>query len=357
MTYSTELRAFVEAAKQHGATDDFLVALLREKGWPATDVYAVLAQRYTEQSGVSLPEPPGRLESAREAFFHLLAFVTLGMWVFSIGSIWFDLIDTWVPDPTAGPMAGLLISRVSRQLASIIVAFPAFVWATRSILRDQVENPDKAESAVRRWVSNSGLLITGLVCLADLIAFVSLLLQGELTARFFLRCFVILLLAGTVFLYYSRGLGKSRALPPVSWHRMFAWCAGAAIVLTLVCGFWSTGSPSALRVVSEDTRRLRDLYSIAARIQLDRTTLGLKAPPPSLDSVNAVKNDPFNGRAYEYEVLDDERFQLCAEFSAASPPDTSGWEQFWAHPPGRNCFNIAFRTPLPYPPSHRQERR
>ncbi len=74
--------------------------------------------------------PPGRLETAREAFFHLLAFVTLATWVFSIGSIWFDLIGAWALDPTADRFDGFVIGRISRELASIIVAFPAFIWAT-----------------------------------------------------------------------------------------------------------------------------------------------------------------------------------------------------------------------------------
>jgi hypothetical protein len=66
---SPELQAFVKAAKEQGATDEFLVALLRDKGWPAKDVYAVFAKRYGEQTGILLPEPPGRLEAAREASF------------------------------------------------------------------------------------------------------------------------------------------------------------------------------------------------------------------------------------------------------------------------------------------------
>ena len=208
MSNSGELHAFVKAAKEQGATDEFLVAMLRDRGWPAKDVYGVFSQRYAEQTGIVLPEPPGRLEAAREAFFHLLAFVTLATWIFSIGSIWFDLIEAWLPDPTLDRFNGFEIGSISRQLASIIVAFPAFIWATRSILRDQMENPDKAESAVRRWVSNIGLLLTALVFMGDLIVFVTSVLQGELTARFALRCWVVVVLAGAVFLYYSRGAGE-----------------------------------------------------------------------------------------------------------------------------------------------------
>lgn len=55
-----------------------------------------------------------------------------------------------------------------------------------------MENPDKAESALRRWVSNIGLLLTALVFLGDLIAFVTSLLLGELTTRFALRCLVVI---------------------------------------------------------------------------------------------------------------------------------------------------------------------
>ena len=58
MSNRDELQAFVKTAKEKGATDEFLVAMLRDKGWPAKDVYAVFAQRYAEQTGIVLPEPP-----------------------------------------------------------------------------------------------------------------------------------------------------------------------------------------------------------------------------------------------------------------------------------------------------------
>lgn len=350
MSNSAELRAFVKAAKGQGATDEFLVAMLRDKGWPAKDVYAVFAQQYAEQTGIVLPEPPGRLEAAREAFFHLLAFVTLATWIFSIGSIWFDLIEAWVPDPTADRFTGFVIERISRQLASIIVAFPAFIWATRSILRDQMENPDKAESAVRRWVSNISLLLTALVFMGDLIVFVTSLLQGELTTRFALRCLVVLVLAGAVFLYYSRGLGKSRALPPMKWHRLFAGCAGLAMALTLGFGFWSTGSPSSVRVLNEDNRRVRDLYDLTVQIENKRGVL--QGPPASLADVALTASDPFSGQPYEYRRLDGERYQVCAEFRMASPTASGPAALFWAHPAGRKCFDVNFARSAPAPPNY-----
>jgi hypothetical protein len=352
MRNSSELQAFVKAAKGQGATDEFLVAMLRDKGWPAKNVYAVLAQQYSEQTGVLLPEPPGRLESAREAFFHLLAFATLGTWVFSIGSIWFDLIGAWLPDPAVDRVDGFEIARNSSLLAAIIVAFPAFIWATRSILRDQIEDPDKADSGVRRWVSNIGLLLTALIFIGDLIVFLTSMLQGELTVRFALRCLVVTVLAGAVFLYYSRGLGKSRSLPPMTWHRLFAACAGLAIALTLGFGFWHAGSPSTARLLSQDNQRVRGLYSLTQQIDNKKNYAGLQAPPASLTDIGVNATDPFTRQPYEYRRLDGGRYQVCAEFKAASPANSNPSGLFWAHTSGQKCFDISFAQGAPYPPDY-----
>jgi hypothetical protein len=219
------------------------------------------------------------------------------------------------------------------------------------MLRDQAENPDKAESAVRRWVSNFGLLLTALAFMGDLIVFVTSLLQGELTTRVALRCVVVMFLAGAVFLYYSRGLGKSRTLPPMTWHRTFAGCAGALMALTLGVGFWSTGSPSSLRVLNQDSRRVRDLHDLTVQIENKRYSGGLQVPPASLADVGLSGSDPFIGRPYEYRRIDNGRYELCAGFGAASP-SASGTALFWAHSAGRKCFNVSFAQSAPFPPNY-----
>ncbi|HWE48509.1 MAG TPA: hypothetical protein VG273_01895 [Bryobacteraceae bacterium] len=132
MNDSAELQAFVKAAKEQGASDEFLVAMLREKGWPAKDVYALFAHRYGDQTGIALPEPPGRLEAAREAFFHLLAFATLTTWIFSIGSIWFELIEAWLPDPAVDRFSYLPVA--GRTFSSFRVALPCCTVAGRGCI-------------------------------------------------------------------------------------------------------------------------------------------------------------------------------------------------------------------------------
>lgn len=348
-----DLDEFLKAAKSKGASDQFLVALLREKGWPSKQVYESLERYYVEQGGVAIPESPSRLESAREAFFHLLAFATLGAWVFALGSTWFELINHWIPDLAMprhyySPDFGL--RRIAWEMSATIVAFPAFVVATLAVLRDMEANPDKADSGIRRWLTNLALLITALIFIGDLVSFLTSFLQGELTTRFVLKSLTVCVLAVAVFLYYVRGLNRGPATTPL-WHRHFALAAGAAILLTLTLGFSVFGSPGRQRLLAEDRRRLNDLHQIAARFHdwwaaqpTDSRALPEKWPP----DFTASRRDPFSGADYEYERAGPQAYRLCAAFNL--PSSAPSWtNDRWHHNAGRQCFNFSPNQAPPAP--------
>ena len=343
-----QLDAFLQSAKSKGASDEFLVALCKEHGWPPSEIYRALGRHYTEATGVAIPPAPSRLESAREAFFHLLAFATLGSWIFATGSLWFELIDTWFPDAARGYYRNWGWSRVSWQMASIIVAFPAFVYATRAVLRDLDDNPDKAASGVRRWLTNIALLITALIFIGDLVAFVAAFLQGELTVRFVLQCLTVFVLAGAVFLYYSQGAAKSDINPRL-WNRGFAIAAAAAILLSLGLGFLKTGSPSDQRVRAEDRRRLQDLYQIAARVHdhwQGQPIIAERQLPPTLDVLTTggraslITADPFTKVPYTYTPGTAPKYKLCATFATETELIPNQPRPAWAHAEGYQCLDL-----------------
>ncbi|MBI2689399.1 MAG: hypothetical protein HYX27_24090 [Acidobacteria bacterium] len=344
-----ELDAFLHAAKARGASDEFLVQLMKEHGWPASDIYRALGRQYEAASGVPIPAARGRMESAREAFFHLLAFATLASWICATGSLWFELIDTWFPDATRSYNHPWGWRRVSWQMASIIVAFPAFVYATRAVLADMEANPDKAASAVRRWLTNIALLFTALIFIGALMAFVAAFLQGELTVRFVLQCLTVSVLAGAVFLYYSRGMAKAPAAPR-NWSRNFALGAAAAIVLSLGLGFLKTGSPAEQRLRAEDRRRLQDLFQIASRVHdywlKSNTAAEFRKLPSSLPELTAganaglVTNDPFSQQAYDYRPGAAPRYQLCAVFGSPTETQPNLPRPAWAHNEGADCLDL-----------------
>jgi hypothetical protein len=346
-----QLESFLRAAKSQGASDEFLVALFKQQGWPEKAVYQALGRFYAEATGQTLPAPKSTLESAREAFYHLLAFGTLATWIFAIGSIWFELIDTWLPDPAVAYYRPWALRNVSWQIAAILVSFPVFVLATRSILADMALSPEKAASGVRRWLTNIALLVAALIFIGDLVTFLAVFLQGDLTSRFIAKSFVVLFLSGGVFLYYTRGLGNNEHAPARSWHRAFALTAAAAILVTIVFGFMKTGSPQTQRLLAEDRTRTRDLSDIANAIHRNYTaTNAASALPASLAELNDNSplrtlriKDPITGQAYEYTPGPDGKFQLCATFNQPSVQMPPGADDAWSHPAGRHCFALNAR--------------
>lgn len=332
-----ELARFLRAAKQAGASDSFLVELLKQQGWPARTVYQSLGEWYAETTGVPMPSPRSTLEAAREAFYHLLAFGTLGGWICAIGSIWFTMIDYRVPDALDRSYKAWALRQVSWQIAAIVVAFPVFVLATRNILGDLAANPDKTASPVRRWLTNIALLITATVFIGDLVAVLAVFLEGELTRRFLAKSLVVLGLAGAVFAYYTRGMGTREGQPAKAWHTRFAALAATLIVATLVAGFSYTGSPERQRILAEDRRRNQDLLAIARRIHDDwkaapSENRRLPATLGALDENAAGRTvrwrDPITNEAYGYEPNPTGSvYQLCATYgeSSLNGKRPSGW--------------------------------
>ena len=210
MSELNDLDRFIAAAKAKGAADDFLGTLLKEQGWPARDVYGAIGRFYERETGLAVPLPGSRMESAREAFFYLLAFVTLASWAFAVGSIWFVRIEQWFADPLERTSYYWTRRELTFQLAAIFVAFPAFLLAMRTVLREQSRNPEKGDSGVRRWLTNLALFLTALILIGDLTYFLARFLGGGLSIPFALKSLVVSVIAGAIFWYYTAAFAKPK---------------------------------------------------------------------------------------------------------------------------------------------------
>ena len=203
-----DLAEFIEAAKVKGASDEFLVQLLKQRGWPDKDIYQALTKHYEGLTGIPIPVRGSAGEAARDAFFYLLSFATLGTWTIALGSLAFTFINLWFPDPLAQQNFAYRSTTysVSNQLASMIVAFPIYAWVLRWIGRDMEAHPEKARSGVRKWLTYLALFIAAGCVIGDLITFLNYFIRGELTTRFVLKALVVLIIAGGVFWFYFTSL-------------------------------------------------------------------------------------------------------------------------------------------------------
>jgi len=128
------------------------------------------------------------------------------------------------------------------------------------------------------------------------------------------------------------------------------WLGGAAIVIVIaaiVAGLFVIDGPGEARLERLDAARVEDLRRIEQEVaNVWRRTDAL---PPSLDSLRATNRlpadgvvDPTTGAPYDYRVLSDSTYELCATFDRASdtPPASYTWTDIGAHDAGRQCFTL-----------------
>ncbi len=201
-----ELELFVREALAKGASRVELQAAMDAGGWPAEQSRNALAAYADVPFVVPVPKPKPYL-SAREAFLYLVLFSTLYYSAWNLGSLLFDLINRAFPDPADQAYTTIRIADSIRwSTASVIIAFPVFLFVARYLGKELASNPVKRLSAVRRWLTYLTLFAASVVLIGDMTTLIYKLLGGEFTVRFVLKVIVAAVIAGTVFGYYLTDL-------------------------------------------------------------------------------------------------------------------------------------------------------
>ncbi|MDQ6707416.1 MAG: DUF5671 domain-containing protein [Acidobacteriota bacterium] len=358
---TSNLREFIQASKNKGASDEFLVALLARRGWPADDVYTGLGEYWAGATGIAVPERGKSNESSREAFLYLLAFSTLCCWATALGSAMFIYIDRWFPDAVSGAInySGTR-SSVTWQMATLAVSFPIFLLIMRTIVSGSAAHPEQLQSGIQKWLTYIALLGTAGTMIGDLIWFFNYLLAGEITARFFLKSAVVMAICGAIFFYYLRSL-RPRQEGSAQWHRAFAAAAAIAVAAVFIIGVTLAGTPGQIRMQEADLRRSEALKQLGSAIEAryqNQINQGQTANMPATliqlvqDSrvLEAQTRDPQTQTLYEYNRAGGSRYEICANFSYASTDgdfNVNG-SAFWRHRAGRTCYALDASRPVPF---------
>lgn len=196
----SDIQSFVKEALTRGIPKTEIKAALKKANWkddeitPALDLYADVA--------FAIPVPKRKpYLSAREAFMYLLLFLCLYISAISFGTLLFQFINRWIPDALQ-PYATGDLSSVRMSVASLIVAFPLYLWLSSLLAGAIRRDTEKKGSKIRKWLTYITLFIAAGVIIGDLITLLFNLLGGELTMRFTLKVLSVLLIAGLIFGYY-----------------------------------------------------------------------------------------------------------------------------------------------------------
>ena len=354
---SPELDLFVRDALARGQTRQALRAALAAAGWGEDQVRDALDAYAEVDFPVPVPRPRASV-SAREAFQYLLLFATLYLSAWHLGSLLFDLISHWLPDPALPAGHGFRDS-MRLSVAALVIAFPVFVLSARRIARDVARSPIHRLSPVRRWLTYLTLFLAAAVLIGDMTTLVYSVLGGEATPRFLAKVAVVAMIAGGIFHYYMQDLRREEGGPQGRGiGSVMLAIAGTLVLATIAAAVWVMDSPAVERDQRLDERRIAELSQVQVVIEDWARSRGQL--PPSLSELAAQPgmalpvHDPVDGSAYGYAIIDARRYRLCAVFATdtatadGQPYPHAGNPAEWAHPAGRHCFER--RLPALDPP-------
>jgi hypothetical protein len=197
-----ELSQFVNHSRDKGLDHETIRHMLLSAGWRDKDIAEVVCKRELD---LPIPKPTG-VGTARDAFFHLLAFTALYTWATSLILLFVTYINFAFPDPawrTSYYALEAALSNIRASLAALMVSFPLFLVLWHFLLREVRRHPEKAKGAIRRWLGYLSLFVGAVTLSADAITFVYYLFEGQLTVRFLLKVTVLFLIAGGLVYYLA----------------------------------------------------------------------------------------------------------------------------------------------------------
>lgn len=363
---------YVQGRVQAGASRAQIREELLAVGWSPEEADAAYRDGLIAL-GIPLPSEtsravPGRQSSAADVVLNFFSFILLAIGATSLGTLLFQIIDRSFPDPLAAIGAGsdLAATRaIHHAIASLIIVFPLYVGSMWVWFRRFRGEEGRAESKLTKWLTYLVLLIASAFIVGDLIAIVFMLLQGEFTVRFLLKALTILVIAATIFAFYY--IERREIQYRKSWTgpalRYIGGAVTSLVLLGIVGGFLSAGSPEMARKRAFDHERVRALGLLAGCIQ--RYAGEFDELPLSLDKLGSTSRyssclrwmrDPETRQQYAYRVVTASKaqgsvrvgaFELCADFSldnqrpeADSRYNRSTLSVWSAHGAGRSCDTV-----------------
>lgn len=292
--------------------------------------------------------------TAKDFFLHIAVIALLYTGTVALLNILFRVINVAFPQIT---QYGYFVSTsISLPVATLIVAFPLFLFLANVLRKGYATDPSRKEYAVRKWLIYITLFIAGGVLAGDLVTLIYYFLDGqEMTTAFLLKILSVLVVTGCIFGYYMDDLKDK-----LTGTRRNLWRVVAAVLVvgSIVAGFSVLGTPASQRMLRYDSQKISNLQNIQWQI------VNYWQQKGTLPTALAELQDPISGfispidpqtkGPYEYKKIGTLTFDLCAEFN--KPTQTTngyiaqiaypepmgkigGIGDSWQHETGRKCFS------------------
>ena len=264
------------------------------------------------------PQQPNQFKGkgALDAFFNLLSLVTVGWLSIALGMILFQLINKFFVSKAVDYVAYFDQGALKFGIASVFILTPVFLtvsaWLHHYYKQDRLDH----KSGVHRWLTYLMLFVSALVIIGRLIYQLFRFLDGDYAIAVILKTLVIFAIAGGIFGYYIYDLIR-KDFSKRSIVSLVVFILVIVVTLTAVVGgFFVIDSPQVAQAKKYDQQRVDDLYNLSSMIT-DYYQQNEKLPDDLSAEKFARLKDPQTDQVYEYKVLGEKEYELCATFSLA----------------------------------------
>lgn len=323
--------------------------------------------------------------SAGFFFLSLGLLITLITSVTSFLNLVFETLDNRFPDVLNSVYeygySTYQYESIRMSLSTLIIFFPILLLIVYFWNKASTAGLNKIDEMVRKWLIYVLLFLSGLVATIDLVMLVHYFISGEITLRFVLKVFAVLvatLYVGVYFIYKLKGKEKVFGFN-INISTLIK--SSALVLFVIVWSFTVIGTPWKQRQLRLDDRRVQDLQTIQYQI-INYWQQKEQLPEKLADIANPISGFSLpvepefeKGKMYEYSVKGTLTFELCADFAMPMP---KGWKEYkgyggvmpmmerdiatsypaypsggtnesWDHGAGRTCFERTIDKDI-YPP-------
>ncbi|MBU2068125.1 MAG: DUF5671 domain-containing protein [Patescibacteria group bacterium] len=294
--------------------------------------------------------------SAKYAFLYLLSLAALILTGLSVGMVIFQIINKFIPDPIDQFRASFDTGALRFAISALIVAAPIFFVISRFIYKALYKGKLDKDSGIRKWLTYFILLVSSVVILGWFIGLINSYLGGELTIKFALKAIASIIISGLGFSFYLYDIRRPNVIGiKDSLISFFFYLSLVLVISAFIFGLVLGESPAEARNKKLDNAVINDFISIENAI--NRYYQAESKLPDNLsvlqqgDSVINQKAliDPEIGQAYEYSIINSERYELCADFRTSNLEEDSDLSNFykeeWPHNQGRQCIGKNIEHP------------
>jgi len=282
------------------------------------------------------------------AFYYMISLVALIFMSLSTGMIVFQIINKKIVD-AIDLYRGMYQPGVLKfGISALIISAPIYYLAMRQISRSLFSGALGKDSLIRKWLSYFVLFVSSVVMIVWLILTINNFLNGELSLKFFLKALTALSIAASVFSFYFYDSKREDVLNKKDKIvAIYAYASLTLVVIVFAGSLFAVESPAETRRRNTDNAVLDDfntLDSVLNNYYMDKGHLPSALSDLHEDYPYITEQEwhhPSTGTEYRYRIVEDKKYELCANFLSANTENknqNSYYNERWPHAAGEQCL-------------------